>query len=421
AALAAQPSDGQQRRRVGRLAAGHHAEAIVEDPAALPRAIIRLLEVGGDSALVLLVRFDAHDEPIVVAASSAVMATSVDVVRALPAVREALVRAWDAREPWVGRWPAGPDDVAVDASLAGAGVTAAGYLPLSHGAGTIGLVIVGLAGRAEDGLGVLAERMPILAEVANLAGSLLGPEFARIDARAVAAIRLDRILASAAFRPVFQPISELATGRVVGCEALTRFEGTTPDEVFAEATLLGRLQDLEVATLAAALEAAERLPPDRWLSVNVSATLLADTATLRRLIGQSLRPIVLELSEHELVHDYRPLTTSMKRMAPFVTLAIDDAGAGFSSLRHILEASPSWVKLDIGLVRGVDRDPARQALVAGLVHFAQRTGIALIAEGIETASEVAMLRSLGVSLGQGFFLARPTPIDEKLIRALAER
>jgi EAL domain-containing protein (putative c-di-GMP-specific phosphodiesterase class I) len=112
------------------------------------------------------------------------------------------------------------------------------------------------------------------------------------------------------------------------------------------------------------------------------------------------------------------LTTSIARLAPWVSLAIDDAGAGFSSLRHILETSPSWVKLDLGLVRGVDTDPVRQALVAGLVHFAAQAEIALIAEGIETEAERQMLKALGVRLGQGFLLARPAPIDDALVRQL---
>ena len=103
-----------------------------------------------------------------------------------------------------------------------------------------------------------------------------------------------------------------------------------------------------------------------------------------------------------------------------MSLAIDDAGAGFSSLRHILETSPAWVKLDIGLVRGVDTDPARQALVAGLVHFALQARISLIAEGIETLPELEMLKSLGVEFGQGFLLARPAPISAEMLHALKE-
>jgi EAL domain-containing protein (putative c-di-GMP-specific phosphodiesterase class I) len=304
------------------------------------------------------------------------------------------------------------------ARITAAGITAAAYVPIIHEGRTIGLLVVADARVAEESLAMLAERLPVLIEVGELAGSLLGPGLEDLDTSSAAAVRLDAILAEGAFTPVFQPICELASGRVVGLEALTRFEGATPDEVFGQARLLGRLQELEIATLTAALKAAERIPPNRWLSVNVSPALLADTATLRRLLGGSLRPIVLELSEHEAVLDYRTITTSLKRLAPGVSLAIDDAGAGFSSLRHILETSPSWVKLDMGLVRGVDTDPARQALVAGLVHFARQASIALIAEGIETEAEHAMLQSLGVELGQGFLMARPAPIDDAMISTL---
>jgi EAL domain-containing protein (putative c-di-GMP-specific phosphodiesterase class I) len=127
---------------------------------------------------------------------------------------------------------------------------------------------------------------------------------------------------------------------------------------------------------------------------------------------------VLELSEHEPVVDYGALTAGLKCLGPRVSLAIDDAGAGFSSLRHILEMAQAWVKLDIGLVRGVDADPARQALVAGLVHFALQARIALIAEGIETRAEYDVLKSLGVEFGQGFLLARPAPISAEMLSAL---
>jgi EAL domain-containing protein (putative c-di-GMP-specific phosphodiesterase class I) len=337
----------------------------------------------------------------------------------LPSSRNKLLRAKGSAGPWLTRWSTRAEDGAFGARIAEAGIKAAAYVPVSQEGRTIGLIVV-TDTREDQGMAALAERLPVLIEVGELAGSLLGPEFEVIDATTTAAVRLDAILKSRAFTPVFQPIWDLSTGAVMGFEALTRFEGATPDEVFAQAALLGRLQELEVATLTAALAAAERLPPNRWLSVNVSPALLADTPTLRRLVGGSIRPIVLELSEHEVVLDYEALTTSIKRMAPWVSLAIDDAGAGFSSLRHILETSPSWVKLDIGLVRGVDADPARQALVAGLVHFARKAAIALIAEGIETEAEHEMLKSLGVQLGQGFFLARPVPADGAFVAGLLD-
>jgi EAL domain-containing protein (putative c-di-GMP-specific phosphodiesterase class I) len=89
-----------------------------------------------------------------------------------------------------------------------------------------------------------------------------------------------------------------------------------------------------------------------------------------------------------------------------VRVAVDDAGAGFASLRHILELQPDIIKLDIALVRDIDVDPARQALAAGLRHFAALTGTTLVAEGVETMAEANAVRSLGVELAQGYLFSR---------------
>jgi EAL domain-containing protein (putative c-di-GMP-specific phosphodiesterase class I) len=413
--------DGIQRYHADRRSIVHQMAGLV--PLATPHetgaAIVGLLRAWGGFGSVALLRFTGLGETTVLGASEDVDA-GLRVGAALPDSRNLLLRGKAADGPWLTRWTVRAEDGEYGARIAESGITAAAYAPIAYEGRTIGLLVVAETGGAEESLAVLAERLPAVIEVSDLAGALLGPGLEGLDATSAAAVRLDAILAKGAFAPVFQPICELAGGRVVGVEALTRFDGVRPEEIFAQAGLLGRRQELEVATMTAALKAAERLPPDRWLSVNVSPALLADTTTLRRIIEGSRRSIVLELSEHEEVLDYRALTTSIKRLTPGVSLAIDDAGAGFSSLRHILETSPSWVKLDIGLVRGVDSDPARQALVAGLVHFASQASVALIAEGIETDAEHTMLKSLGVKLGQGFLMARPGPIDDALIRALVE-
>ena len=93
-----------------------------------------------------------------------------------------------------------------------------------------------------------------------------------------------------------------------------------------------------------------------------------------------------------------------------VRLAVDDAGAGFASLRHIVRLSPDFIKLDVSLTRGIDIDPVRQSLAAALVSFARDTGPVVVAEGIETEAELEALRHLGVPLGQGFHLGRPMPV-----------
>ena len=116
---------------------------------------------------------------------------------------------------------------------------------------------------------------------------------------------------------------------------------------------------------------------------------------------------MIELSEHEMISDYKPIGTAMRRLGPNRSLAVDDAGSGFASLRHILEVQPAYVKMDIGLVQGAATDLSRRALVAGFVHFARDAEFTLIAEGIESAEDLKTLKGLGVALGQGFLLGRP--------------
>src|SRR6185369_14188681 len=111
--------------------------------------------------------------------------------------------------------------------------------------------------------------------------------------------------------------------------------------------------------------------------------------------------------EHVAISDYVVLRRSLIGLGTRVRLAVDDAGAGFASFRHILELAPDFVKLDMGLVRDIDSDPARQALAAGMVFFAAERNLLLIAEGIETREELQTLRHLGVQLGQGYLLGRP--------------
>lgn len=207
---------------------------------------------------------------------------------------------------------------------------------------------------------------------------------------------------------MFQPIVELAGRAVVGYEALTRFtDGRPPNEVFAEATRCGLTLDLEAATLVAAVESAGRLQGSAWLNLNVSPDFVLAGEPLASIVGGCRWPIVLELTEHLPVSDYGALRAALDRLGPDVRLAVDDAGAGFASFRHILELRPTYVKLDRAIVHGLHRDPARRALVAGMVHFAGETGAVVIAEGVEAEGEARELVRLGVSLGQGYHFGRP--------------
>jgi EAL domain-containing protein (putative c-di-GMP-specific phosphodiesterase class I) len=211
--------------------------------------------------------------------------------------------------------------------------------------------------------------------------------------------------------PVFQAIVLLQTREIVGFEALTRFsDGTRPDQRFKEADSAGMSIRLETACLAEQLEAASWLPPGTWLSLNVSPSLAAAVVPLVAALERADRDVVLEITEHVEIGDYDLLMAALDLIRGKARLAVDDAGAGYAGLRHILELRPQFVKLDLSLVRHVDTDPARQAMVAGMAHFARKAGCELIAEGIETESELTELIRLGVPLGQGYLFGRPGPL-----------
>jgi EAL domain-containing protein (putative c-di-GMP-specific phosphodiesterase class I) len=216
------------------------------------------------------------------------------------------------------------------------------------------------------------------------------------------------IIAREGFFTVFQPLVELETRTTIGFEALTRFaDGSLPTVRFAQASAAGVGLELEAATLTAAFRASESLPANLLLDLNVSPALVLAGEPLGSILRRWGWHTILELTEHLAVDDYDLLRAAIRRLGPNVRLAIDDAGAGFASFRHILELAPDFIKLDRAIIAGLDTDPARQAFVAGMRHFAVTTGCGLIAEGIETDAELAALRSLGVSLGQGYHLGRP--------------
>ncbi len=277
-----------------------------------------------------------------------------------------------------------------------------------------GVVVGGIVAGSmvPDGRSRLLELSPLLAEFGAMVAALLAPDLAR--RREVNDVRtmIEHVIATSAFTTVFQPEIDITTRTLIGYEALTRFaDGTRPDLRFAQADTAGLGLQLEAATLASAVAAAVDIPPDCWLSLNASPELVLEHDRLADLLrDRGDRRIILEVTEHAAVEDYGALREAVAALGAGVQVAVDDAGAGFSSLRHVIELRPAFVKLDIGLIRGIDGDDARRALVAGMVHFATETGCVLVAEGIETEAELAALRELGVGLGQGFLIGRPGPL-----------
>jgi EAL domain-containing protein (putative c-di-GMP-specific phosphodiesterase class I)/CheY-like chemotaxis protein len=284
------------------------------------------------------------------------------------------------------------------------------YVPFRLGSSASPLGLLAYAQNPGAGSGPLSHRLPELIDATDFIVVVLRPAVERADTANAAITRIQGIIAKRQFAIHLQPIVRLDDGDLVAVEALTRFaDGTAPEALFGEAAAYGLGAALERAAVETAIEAAASISPEVALSVNVSADALQHDASLRELLGGVARPLIVELTEHERIDDYAGVRAALAVLGPGVKLAIDDAGSGFASLRHIFALRPDYVKFDIEWVRGIDRDPIRRALVSGLVYFGGETGCELIAEGIETEGELSTLRELGIGLGQGYLLGRPQP------------
>lgn len=225
--------------------------------------------------------------------------------------------------------------------------------------------------------------------------------------------RIKQVLADDAITMVFQPVADLRSGRTLGVEALARFnvEPRRPPHVwFDEAAAVGLGVELELAAVSAAFSRLDELAPDTFLAVNVSPATTSHPGLASLLDDVPADRIVLELTEHVRINDYEPLRATLDDLRERGTrLAVDDAGAGYAGLRHILDLRPDIIKLDVALTRGIDTDPARRALATAMIAFAHELAADVIAEGIETRPELTTLRALDVPWGQGYHLAKPAP------------
>jgi EAL domain-containing protein (putative c-di-GMP-specific phosphodiesterase class I) len=200
----------------------------------------------------------------------------------------------------------------------------------------------------------------------------------------------------------------------VGVEALSRLipdPPQAPDRWFNDAGAVGMRLELELVAIREALGFLERLPVPSYLSVNVSPQTILCARLLDLFEGGAGR-VVLELTEHMRVEDYSVLNAALD---PFrdrgARIAVDDAGAGFSSFRHVMLLEPDIIKLDLSITRGIDADPDRRTLASAFISFASELGAAVVAEGIETQKELVTMRALGARFGQGYHLARPGPFE----------
>lgn len=220
------------------------------------------------------------------------------------------------------------------------------------------------------------------------------------------------ILEDESILTAFQPIIGLREHRRFGVEALTRFPAGTgnPDAVFQSARAVGLGTDLEVLAMRRAINFLPLIPEGQYLAVNLSPTAAFDlSAWIQDEAGVDLARLVVELTEETAV-DYYPALRS--RLAPLrergLRLAIDDAGAGYSSLLPVVELQPDIIKIDKSLVGGIAADHARRSAIRALVGLAQDLDAATVAEGIETIADLNVARDLGITCGQGYLLGRPS-------------
>jgi EAL domain-containing protein (putative c-di-GMP-specific phosphodiesterase class I) len=352
--------------------------------------------------------FECDGGDLVALAITGLPGFPIQTGESIPADRARYLLGRSANGPWAERWTPTAEPSGYGERLSWLGIKSQAYAPIQANGELVGMIAIATTDEAQGRH--LVEDLPAISEFASLAEAILAPALLARRGLASERRRIGSTIESAAYQPVFQPIIELSSGDTAGFEALTRFDdGTRPDVVFASALECGLGLALETATLGAAIREADDLPTGAWLSLNVSPGLLSGGSTLGRLVARTSRPIVLEITEHEVITAYAPLRDAMRLLGPRVRLAVDDAGAGVANFNHLVELRPDFLKIDIGLVRGVDRDPSRRAVVVGLVHFAAEAGCQVLAEGIETEAERLTVMELGVTLGQGYILGRPAP------------
>jgi EAL domain-containing protein (putative c-di-GMP-specific phosphodiesterase class I) len=227
--------------------------------------------------------------------------------------------------------------------------------------------------------------------------------------------RIMEVIARRDFDVVFQPIVDLRDGRVLGVEALSRFRGdppSPPDVWFDQAWSVGIGTELELAAIQAALDHLEAVPAGAYLSLNLSHETLLTSDLVEMLGRYDTERLVVELTEHARIRDYPPIRTAVEQLEALgVRLAIDDYGAGYAGVLHVLELRPSILKIDIALVREIVDDPLRRTTAGALAWFGEAAEATVVAEGVETAEQLEVLRELGITVAQGFHLARPGPLS----------
>jgi EAL domain-containing protein (putative c-di-GMP-specific phosphodiesterase class I) len=230
---------------------------------------------------------------------------------------------------------------------------------------------------------------------------------------------LQRIIATGSISTVFQPIMDIRTGGLMGYEALSRgeFPFSNPALMLEVAERCGLSYDLDRECKIVALRSIAALPPairEKTFFINVSPRSITDgravdglTLSAMKAFGIQQDRIVIEVTETASITDYAAFEEQIRHYArQGYRIALDDFGSGHSGLLTLVAATPHFIKLDRGLVAGVDEDAYRQKLITAVAAFAANVGVELVGEGIERTEEMRVLADLGVRYGQGFYIGR---------------
>ena len=374
----------------------------------------------------------ADDEPVI-------RNVLVDVVNEAPDCAVAAIAA-DAVEAIARAAESQPDVAIIDVRMPGGGgeVAAAGIRESSphthvlafsaHGdretvlrilhAGASGYIVKG----ATPSEIIAAIRRASFGETTldtDIAGDFVNLLNEQTNQRVMATVTQDRRVAALSevinnhrLEIALQPIVRLSGRALVGFEALARIDVPPlqgPDFWFAEAERAGMRVELEMCAVACALQRLISLPSDTYLAINASPITVLTGKLAQVIPSEELYRIVLEITEHTPVSDYSALNAALLPLRKLgMRVSIDDAGAGFASLRHVIQLHPEIIKLDRSLVDGIDTHPSQMAVVKGLISSASQMGAAIVAEGIETVQELEILDAMGAEFGQGYLLGRPS-------------
>jgi len=227
--------------------------------------------------------------------------------------------------------------------------------------------------------------------------------------------RIEKVIEENAISIVFQPIYDIRNNEIIGYECLSRFEyveGMTTHDWFEQARECKLDIELELTAFLEAIRYLPSIPDNQYLSINLSPNSIYDESSIKAIANFDLSRIVIEITEHERIKNYEKFNNALIILRQKgARIAIDDAGAGYASLKHILEIEADKIKLDISLIRDIHRDKKRRALASALVTFAHEIGTKVLAEGVESEEEMRTLIRMGVTTMQGYYIGRPQPFE----------